>query len=335
MYLLAPSGSKELIQRSLWFKSPDARKLASEKNVEFGFELKGQPETITKAPDLFWGYHIPVNFAEEYYYHPEKRQQLLDSLNHIVKLKPDYVNMHGTKLWWKPAKNEYIKRYEVRSSVEEYFKVLNETVELVKKIKEMFPQLTFENTTLADYYRLDNEIIPTTSFQTSMGAVLDQYYICEKTGAEPLFDIEHSIVSLNFLNREKNYSDLKIDKFELDADGEKLRQVFGYNIKKGFIPYTDFKLTLEEIISKLKAKKYHVTGSTQDVINGVKDLSHGPIEVGDKTFRKNLRLVLDQTPELILIETAYSGLLKCFDHLRPNELELSFGHLCQILLEEL
>lgn len=335
MKLLAPSSSKDLIKTAQWFKNPIARRLFEEKGVEFGFELKGQPATIAVAPDLFWGYHIPTNFAEEYYYHLEKRQELLDSLKHIVKLKPNYVNVHGTKLWWKPAPNEYVQRYEMRSSTEEYFHVLESTVDLVKKLMVLFPQLTFENTTLLDYYHQDCEIIPMTLFQTSIGTALDQIYICQKTGAEPLFDIEHSMIGLNFLNREKNYADLKLEKFDSNFEEKKLVDIFGYKIKKGFIPYAEPKLKFANIMEKLKAKKYHVTGSTQDVISGKKDLNHGPIKVGDLTFRKNLRLILAQKPELILVETANKADAPCFSYLRQNETELSFYHLCQILLEEL
>ena len=335
MYLLVPSNSKDLMEAALWFKHPIARKLLEEKGVEFGFELKGEPETITEAPDLYWGYHMPVNFAEKYHYHPENRQELLDGLKHIVKLKPQYINMHGIKLWWKPSRGKYVKRYESRNSALEYFEILNETIELVKKVKEIFPQLTFENTTLTDYYRPGSEVIPMTALQTSIGAVLDQMYIKEQTGVELLFDIEHSIVSLNFLNRKKNYADLKQDKIDLTAEEKKISNIFGYKIKKDFIPYAEPKLKFEEIVAKVQAKRYHITGTTQDVIIGVKDLSHAPIRINDLTFRKNLRTILKQDPESILIETAKKSDYKCFSYLRENETELSFYNLCKILLEEL
>jgi len=335
MYLLVPSNSKDLMETALWFKNPIALKLLEEKGVEFGFELKGEPETITEAPDLYWGYHIPVNFAEKYHYHPENRQELLNSLKHITKLKPHYVNMHGIKLWWKPARGKYVKRYESRDSALEYFEILKETIELVKKVKEIFPQLTFENTTLTDYYHPDSEVIPMTALQTSIGAVLDQIYIKEQTGVELLLDIEHSIVSLNFLNREKNYADLKQDKIDLTSEEGKISNIFGYKIKKGFIPYAEPKLKFEEIVAKSNAKRYHVTGTTQDVIMGKKDLSHAPIQINDRTFRKNLRTILKQKPESILIETAKKSDYKCFSYLRENETELSFYAMCQILLEEL
>lgn len=335
MYLLVPSNSKDLMGTALWFKNPIARKLLEDKGVKFGFELKGKPDTVIKAPDLYWGYHIPISFTEDYHYHPEKRQELLDSLKHIVKLKPLYVNMHGIKLWWKPARGKYVKRYESRNSALEYFEVLKETIELVKKVKEIFPQLTFENTTLTDYYRPDGEVIPMTALQTSIGAVLDQMYIKDQIGVELLLDIEHSIVSLNFLNREKNYADLKQDKIDLTFEEKKISDISGYKIKKGFIPYAEPKLKFEEIVAKAKAKRYHVTGTTQDVIMGEKDLSHAPIRINDLTFRKNLRTILKQDPESILIETAKKSDYKCFSYLRENETELSFYNLCEILLEEL
>ncbi|MCL5407568.1 MAG: hypothetical protein M1429_03675 [Patescibacteria group bacterium] len=73
MYLLVPGNSKQLTERALWFKNPVARRLQQEKGVEFGFELKGEPEDIKEAPPLYWGYHLPVDFATEWYYHPSRK----------------------------------------------------------------------------------------------------------------------------------------------------------------------------------------------------------------------------------------------------------------------
>lgn len=335
MYLLAPTGFGQLADRANWFKSPIARRLRDEKGVEFGFELKGEAETIIKNPGLFWGYHIPTNFAEEYFYHPERREKLVKSLLPISKLKPNYVNVHGPKLWWKPEKKDYIKRYEVHSDPEEFFKLLSVTIDLIKNLQEIFPQLTLENNTLVDYYRRDKDFLPITSFQPSAGGMLENFYIKEKTGVKFLVDIEHLILCLNFLNRKKNYADLKNKKFLQTPKEKELEKIFGYKIKKGYIPYTDPELNFEKIIQKMDAKRYHVTGNDQDVISGEKDLSHGPIKKDNLTFRKHLKIVLKQKPESILVETANCSDNACFSHLKPNETEFSFYNLCQILLEEL
>lgn len=335
MRLLVPTGADNLIEIAKWFKNPIARKLAQEKGVEFGFELKGQPETVTVAPDLYWGYHIPHRFASEYYYHPELREKLLSGVKHIAKLNPIYVNVHGIRLWWKAAAKDYIKRYENRAEAAEYLKILEATVDLVQKLKQIFPSLTLENTILTDYYRENEKFEPITSFQPTVGTANDLFYLKEKTGVDILIDIEHLILTTNFINRRKNYTELKKEEFTLSNEEKKISHVFGYKIKKGYIPYAQPEINYEEIIQKINAKHYHVTGSTQDVMPGKKDVVHGPIKVEDKTFRHNLKLILDQKPESILIEVAKKSDNACFSHLRENETELSFYSICEILLEEL
>jgi len=335
LYLLIPSGAKQLIERALWFKNPIARRLLNKKDVGFGFELKGEPETITAAPNLYWGYHLPISLSEEYYYHPEKRQKLLGRCSHIAKLKPSYVNVHGPECWWRPKKNQYVNRYRFRSAPAEPLRILAETVAYIKALQKIFPQLTLENTTLVDYYRDENAYLALTSFQTSVGTLEDLFYLRRQTGVEILLDLEHLMINLNFLNRQKNYAGLKVEPFEPTEDEKKLSKILGYKVKKGFISYAEPKIELVEFVNKIKAKKYHLTGSCQDVVMGKRDLSHGPIKLADKKFRQNLRLILAQKPESILLETASRGDNPCFSHLHPNETEISFYNLCQILLEEL
>ncbi|KKQ17248.1 MAG: hypothetical protein US31_C0020G0003 [Berkelbacteria bacterium GW2011_GWA1_36_9] len=342
MYLLVPANSKQLIERALWFKNPVARKLAQEKGVEFGFELKGEPETISPpaggAPPLYWGYHLPGGFASEYYYHPEKRRQLISSVSHLVSLKPNYVNLHGIHLWRQPSAKKHLNRYVNRSESAEYLKVLEANIELIKKLQAILPQLTLENYPItSDFRGKDGKILPETYLFTGSGRLNDLLYLRKKTGVEILLDLEHLILTLNFLNRQKNYRHVPVNKsHKLNSDEEKIKEIFGFNIQKGQIPFANKEIILKDIVKKIGAKRYHITGSDQDVNPGKKILSHGPIEVGNKAFRKNIQLVLSQKPETILIEVAnsindtYYG-----SHLRPNETELSFCNLCEILLEEL
>lgn len=338
MYLLAPSNPKELNDRIKWFKHPIARRLAQEKQVEFGFELKGEPETITQAPPLFWGYHLPDYFATEWYYHPEKRAHLMTRLKNLAALKPDYVNFHGTHLWWQPDSQEKIERYLNRSEPEEYLKVLDSNIEFIKEVKKILPQarLTLENYPLYGYYRKDGQILPETYLYTGSGRLNDLLYLQEKTDVEILLDIEHLILTLNFLNRRKNYATVPVQKIENPSVlTQKLYDIFGFYIEKDYYPYTDREVTYEEMVAKIHAKFYHLTGSTQDVISGKRDVTHGPIEKDDKVFREHLRVVLAQNPEAMLVETADSTTNPCFHYLRPNETELSFYNLCEILLAEL
>lgn len=334
MYLLAPSGFKELSNQSKWFKKPVARKLRAEKGVEFGFELKGNPEEIKAAPPLYWGYHLPANLTAEWYYHPEKRSKIFNQLSKIAQLKPQYVNIHGVKLWWKPKAKDYIRRYENRSDTEEYLKILAAMEDFIQTAKKIFANLTLENTILCDYYRDAEDILALTSYQATAGTLNDLFYLREKTGVKILLDIEHLILSLNFVNRQKNYGRLKKERFALTKEEAKISQIYGFKLKKGFIPYAESKIDLTAMVKKIGAKKYHLTGSTQDIL-GNRDITHGPIKVDDKVFRKNLRLVLVQKPETILIETANFNDNACYHYLRPNETELSFYNLCEILLEEL
>jgi hypothetical protein len=106
-------------------------------------------------------------------------------------------------------------------------------------------------------------------------------------------------------------------------------------LEKDIYPYVDRPVRLKDMIAEIGAKIYHVTGSTQDV-DGEKILTHGPVEKGDETLRRNLRLVLAQKPDAILLETGDSTFVHgAWKHLRPNETELSFYNLCEILQEEL
>lgn len=338
MYLLAPANPRQLQNRLMWLKAAAPRQLAQEKRVEFGFEIKGEPENITARPPLFWGYHLPDYFATEWYYHPEKRAHLMTRLKHLAALKPDYVNFHGTHLWWQPDPKEKIERYLNRSEPEEYLKILDSNIEFIKEIKKILPQtrLTLENYPLYGYYLKDDQILPETYLYTGSGRLNDLLYLKEKTGVEILLDIEHLILTLNFLNRRKNYATVPVQKIENPSVlTKKLYDIFGFYIEKDYYPYTDREVTYKEMVAKIHAKIYHLTGSTQDVIPGVRDVTHGPIEVGDKVFREHLRAVLAQCPEAMLLETADSTVNPCFHYLRPNETELSFENLCEILLEEL
>ena len=335
MKLIAPTSPKELANRARWFKTIKARELAETRAVEFGFELKGPLEDIQEAPPLFWGVHLPDSFSTEWYYHPEIREKLFSKVSKLSKLKPDYFVLHGTHLLWHPPAKEYIRRYENRSQPSEYFKVLKANIDLIKNLKKILP-LKIENYPLYDYYQKNNHILPETYLYTGIGRLNDLLYLKEKTGVDILFDLEHMIIMLNFLNRERNYHNLPIKKIDkLTADDQRLKAIFGFYLKKGYIPYVDKKITLEEMITKIGAKFYHLTGSTCDVIHGERIATHAPINIDDKTFRKHLGLILAQKPEALVIETANSKINSCWNHLRPNETEISFRNLCEILLEEL
>ncbi len=335
MYLFVPANPKELTDRASWFKKPVARELIRKKDVQFGFELKGDSKNIKIEPPLSWGYHLPNGFSAEWHYHPEKRSKLLNDFQSVAALKPMYINLHGPKLWWKPKTHEYVRRYFNRSEPEEYFKVLGSAVILINELEKIFPNLTIENTLLCDYYRDEDNFLPMTSYQLNIGTLDDLFYLRQKTGVEILLDIEHLFLTMNFLHRKKNYRDLPIEKIEkMTEDEKKLKSIFGFYLRPGLIPYADEKVNFASFFRKVKAQKYHLTGSTQDIARK-KDVTHGPIEKDDQTFRKNLRLVLKQNPEVLLIETANRGINSCYYYLLPNETELSFYNLCQILLEEL
>lgn len=328
--MLVPANSKQLIERALWFKSSIARKLLQEKGVKFGFELKGEPETIRQPPPLYWGYHLPVRFAVGWYYQSQVRQDLIAKVEAIARLKPNYVVMHGIHLLWQPPVKDYVSRYENRSAPEDYIKVLEANIELIKLLTNIVP-LKIENFPLTNFYQKNGQYLPYTYLYTGSGRLNDLLYIKAKTGVDILLDIEHLLLTLNFLNRKKNYNKLPKNRNSTPSDIEK---IFGFNIQKDQIPYADKEIFLGDMITKIGAKDYHLTGSDQDLISD-KIVTHLPIKIGDKNFRKNLRLVLAQKPETIMLEVANSDDNACYAYLRPNETELSFYNLCEILLEEL
>ena len=339
MRLLAPANPKELVDRSRWFETPEAKKLAQGKGVEFGVEIKGPLKNIQKAMDCFWGIHFPDHLATEWYYnakHPELRSSIMRELVRVAKLKPNYAVIHGIHLIWHPPAKESVRRFIDRGTSLEYFKILDANIMLINEIKSLF-NLKLENYPLYFYYLQDEGYQPYTFLSTGIGRLDDLVYVKEKTGVEIMFDIEHMLITLNLLQRKRNYANLPVKKIEeLTPEEQKLKEIFGFNLKKGYIPYLDKEITLSEMIKKVGAKYYHVTGGVQDVITGKRVAAHAPIKLDDKFFRKNLRLVLAQKPEVMLVETSNSTLEpKTFPHLKKNETEISFRNLCRILLEEL
>lgn len=339
MYLLVPSSYKQLLNRANWFKKPMARDLAFQKNVDFGFELKGEPETVLEAPPLFWGYHLPNYFASQWYYHPENRKKLFDRLAKVVELKPNYINLHCIHLWRKPLASKYVQRYVNLSDSDDYLKILDANVELVNDIKKAFPETRFtvENDSMCGYYFMEDlkKYKPATYLLAGAGWLKDLLYLKAKTNVELLVDIEHLILTLNFLNREQNYAKIPLEKLEdISEITQKLHEIYGFYIKKDMIPYAEPKVEIQDIVPQTGAKIYHLTGSIRDMKPGQQILTHEPIFPRDKVFRHHLRLVLNQKPEALLIETADSSIAG-FGWLRPNELENSFSNLCEILIEEL
>lgn len=334
MHLLAPANPKELSNRLEWFRLPEALKLAKEKGVEFGIELKGQLEEIKSAPPIFWGIHLPVEFATEWFYGKEKRQRLIDSAKRASALKPDYAIMHGIDFNWPSFPKDDLQRYLNRADPKEVFALLETDIELIKALKEFLP-IKIENGCLVDLYFENNRFIPYTSLHLGAQKLDDLLYFQQKTGVDIVFDLEHLTLTLNFLNRLKNYKSVPIKRIEKWTKEElELLKIYGFNLKKGSYPYLEKKATVEDKIRGYQTKYYHVCGNTQE-FQGNKILSHGPIELNDKTFRDNLRAILAQKPEWIVSETNNPDAGPEWSYLRPNENEISFRNLCQILLEEL
>lgn len=337
MKLLAPSTPEEFINRVGWFKKPFARRLLQEKGVEFGFELKGPSEKIVEAPPLFWGVHLPINLASKWYHFPNHREKIFRELERLAKLKPDYAVLHGINLYRQPESKKFPDRYLNSTEPGEYLKILEANIEFISQVKKILP-LRIENTLLADFY-IENEeykIAPLTHFHSQVQVLDDLLYISKKTNAEILLDLEHLILTASFLNRQKNYQKLPVNRIENPTSDEKrINEIFGFWLEKDSYPYIDEKIDIDQKIKKYQAKFYHLTGSTQDVIFNKRVLSHGPIELGDMTFRKNLRMILAKKPEVLVLEVANSTVNSAWNWLRPNETEISFENLCQILLEEL
>jgi hypothetical protein len=178
------------------------------------------------------------------------------------------------------------------------------------------------------------DYLPYTYLYTGAGRFLDLLYFKQKSKVNILLDLEHLLITINFLNRRQNYAKIPVKKVQkLSEQEKKLYQIYGFYIQKGLIPYAE-PINLAKVLKKFQARFYHLSGSTQEIKNG-KISSHGPIKKDDPVFRKHLRMILKQKPEVLVLETASSGYLKAWGYLRPNETEISFENLCEILLEEL
>jgi len=332
--LLAPANPKELTNRLQWFKTPEALKLAKEKRVEFGIEIKGVLEEIKKTPPIFWGVHLPVEFATEWYYGKEKRQSLIDRAKRASALKPDYAIMHGIDFGWPSLPKDDVHRYLNRADPKEVFALLEANIELIKILKKYLP-LKIENGCLVDLYFEKNRFLPHTSLHLGAQKLDDLLYFQQKTGVDIVFDLEHLTLTLNFLNRQKNYQNVPITKIKASTAKElEIAKIYGFKLKKGSYPYLEKKATIEDKIRQYQTKYYHVCGNTQE-FQGNKILSHGPIELNDRTFRQNLQAILAQKPEWIVSESTNPDSGPEWNYLRPNENEISFRNLCRILLEEL
>lgn len=334
MYLLAPANSKEVAERLSWFRKPSALEL-SKKGIKFGLEIKEPLSYLKKAPDCYFGIHLPYEFATKWYYQPKRRKVMLKQVKKLGKLKPNYLVLHGIRIAFEPPARDYVHRYVATASGNEYLKLVRGYIKLVKELNKIAP-VKIENLPLTTPYFKDGKYLPYTHLYSGTNRLNDLNYIKQKTGAGIILDTEHLATVLNFLNRQKNYQGLPVEKIEKPTLEDKHAQkIFGFYLKKYFIPYTDKKIKLEDFIKKLKAKHYHVTGSFQDVIPGKRIASHGPISQDNKTFCQVLHMILAQKPEAMLFETANSTIGKTWKHLRKNETEISFDNLCRILLEEL
>ena len=254
MKLLAPSIPEEFMNRVEWFKKPLARKLVQEKGVEFGFELKGPSGKITKAPPLFWGVHLPINLASKWYHFPNHREKIFAELERLAKLKPDYAVLHGINLYRQPESKKFPERYLNKTQPEEFLKILKANIDFVSQVKKILP-VRIENTLLADFYIVDQEykIAPLTHFHSQVQTLDDMLEIKKKTGTDLLIDLEHLILTANFLNRQKNYQNLPVEKNKNPSvEEKKVEEIFGYWLKKDSYPYVDEKIKVSEKIKKLR-----------------------------------------------------------------------------------
>jgi len=98
--------------------------------------------------------------------------------------------------------------------------------------------------------------------------------------------------------------------------------------RAGFVPIVRADKKFSQEIKEIGAKIYHLSGCYFGELQEIKDgriVSHSPILAEDKHFRRYLKTILKNDPEVLVVEVD--------DPLKNGAQKESFENLCKYLLE--
>jgi len=335
LLVFLPASFQETKEKAKWFNKPIAKKISS--RAGFGFEIK-EPSSdglrIFGEPPLPYGIHFHGDLSME-------PQRFDDQVEAARRLKPVYTILHGMKAYPCPPRENEFKFLSGVGAIE-YRKTFEQFVDFAKRLKKMVGlPIVVENTPITDLVFKMGAYQPKLYFDLRIGTFSkDLLAVQEGIGCKIVLDIEHLGLSLNYIKRKFQYSRLpKIVLGEVTFLEEKILEQYGLFLKKGFPLVVPRRLTLEGEIKDAGAKIYHLSGCRKRIgyIEAVKDkiVIHAPIHLNDKKFRQLLRIILDQKPEILVLEVGGPGDNACWAYRSRDVQEKSFENLCRILDEEM
>jgi len=339
---------REISQKVLWFEKPICDSLRGS-GIEFGFQVQGSVKGLQELniPFLF-GVHLPNNLASEWR-DDNKRTTLQEELERVASLNPRplYAVLHGvrvshSRLGYDESVSEREKNYISDIGAETYFEAVEELISFIKYLQEMGIPVALETVAFTNFSRISGSFIAETYLDLRIGSLsADMLHISRRANCQLLVDLEHLAFAVNFATRRYNYSHLpKVIPDPLSEKEELLLEEFGIFLRPGWVPIMTRVGDSEEEIRKIGAEIYHVGGCFEGKrIELEADMvaSHAPITLEDECFRQELRNILKERPEILVLEVSGSNEIPCFTPRLPNpDAQIaSFEALCQILAEEI
>lgn len=330
MLVFLPAGVKEVAEKSKWFKKLICQKLKT-KGIAFGFEIKWPINGLNT--DYPYGVHLPNNLVN-FWRDSDQREAQEMKLKEVAKLKPLYVVTHGIKVsrsrkGYEPT-SEQEKKYCSDVGSGEYLQAAEELVKFIKYCQELSLPIALENTAFTNFSMENGNWLPETYIDLRVGTLsLDMNRIKEETGCELILDIEHLAFSLNFAARTHQYGHLpKNIPVCLSREEKQVLKKFGLFCRAGFVPVVKTNKKFNKETKATKAKIYHISGCYSGELQEIKDgriVSHSLILAKDKCFRRYLKTILRNNPEVLVVGVD--------DHLKAGSQKESFESLCKYLLE--
>lgn len=312
-------------------------------HIGFGFEIKGSYRRLeTFLPEgIPFGIHLPSDFMDEWGVQKEEKKEFLKGIAFLTP-PPRYVVVHGGSVH-KPKPED--RGYLTAAGMEEYRLAVEEFTKMAEYCQQCRIPIYLENTAFTDLTLKDGVFLPETHLNLRIGNFSSNLLkIKEKARCGLVLDVEHLGHAINFIQRKENYSDLpkwqELLPKQLSSDKNNFLREYGllFQNRMPVIPIPGGIDLMEEIRKiGVQTKIYHLTGGYGEckrryveVAEG-RVVSHSPIDRRSEFFNKILNVVMEQKPEVLVVETATSKDNVCWAYLQKNSLERSFEELCSLL----
>lgn len=351
MKIFVPAGVKEIGKKRKWFDDQVCKSLGKERDIEFGFQIQGPIDNLNSVRELDnypFGIHLSNRFSDEWAFSPRRERSKNILWNVSLEHRTMYVLTHGTNTS-QFGESEYVdsssliynERFTSDMGAEEYLRSFESMVEFINYGQSIGLPMVLETTAATNFSMRKGIFLPETYLDMRIGNYSESVLaVQERTGCKAVVDIEHSAFACDFAERKHSYCDL-LDKIpsNLSQMEKTVIDRFRIFIRKGYVPVVVEPKSLEEEIKAIGAKIYHVNGcfpqtEYMEICDG-RVVSHAPILKTDKSFRRYLRIVLDQEPEILVLEVAGADDNHCWSYRRKGvELQKeSLLNLCSLLTE--